>query len=361
MQRRDFIRGFGVGAVALGATLGGIGTARARTEYKWRLVTTWPTNFPGLGTGANRLAALIGEMSGGRIEIQVHGAGDRVPAYGVFDAVARGDAEMGHGSAYYWKAKSPATQFFSSVPFGMPAQEMNGWLYFGGGLELWTELYGRFGLIPAPAGNSGVQMGGWFNREIKSVEDLKGLKMRIPGLGGEVLARAGGIPVDLPGSDLFAALQNGLLDATEWVGPDNDLAFGLYKVARYYYYPGWQEPGTVMEAMINKAAYEALPVDLQAIVMNACKVVNQEMLAEYTARNPVALQTLVAKHEVTLRRFPDDVIVRLRALTDEVLAELARNDELSARIYASYRKFQVQSQEWSDISALTDRLAREPT
>ena len=359
MQRRDFVKRLGAASLALGAA-GGSRVAQAAPPYHWKLVTTWPTNFPGLGTGANRLATLIGELSGGRLQVAVHGAGELVPTYGVFDAVSRGDAEMGHGSAYYWKAKSPATQFFSSVPFGMPAQKMNAWLYFGGGLELWTELYGRFGLIPAPAGNSGVQMGGWFNREIKSVKDLKGLKMRIPGLGGEVLARAGGIPVNLPGSELFAALRDGAIDATEWVGPYNDLAFGLYKVARYYYYPGWHEPGTVMEAIVNKAAYDALPADLQAIVMNACRVVNQDMLAEYTARNPAALQTLIAKHEVALRRFPDAVIAELRKLAHDVLAELARKDDFSARVYASYRKFQAQSQEWSLIADLSGRLARDP-
>ena len=358
MQRRAFLKGVGAGSLALGAAAG-VGRAHAKAEYKWKMVTTWPKNFPGLGTGANNLAQLIGEMSGGRIEVKVFGAGELVPAFEIFDAVSRGTAEMGHGSAYYWKGKSEAAQFFSTVPFGLTAQEMNGWIYHGGGLELWTELYAQFGLVPAPAGNTGVQMGGWFNKEINSVDDLQGLKMRIPGLGGEVLARAGGTPVNLPGGELFTALQSGAIDATEWVGPYNDLAFGLYKAAKYYYYPGWHEPGTILEAMINKSVYDGLPPDLQSIVMNACKVVNQDMLAEYTARNPAALQTLISKHEVQVRRFPDDVIRKLRELSTQVVAEIAEKDEFSSKVYASYQKFLTQAKEWSGMSELTYLQARD--
>jgi len=350
MQRRTFLQGAGAATVALGA---GVRSAEAKAEHRWKMVTTWPKNFPGLGTGANKLAELIGEMSGGRIEVKVYGAQELVPAFEVFDAVSAGTAEMGHGAAYYWKGKSEAAQFFSTVPFGMTAQEMNGWLYYGGGMELWSELYAGFGLVPAAAGNTGVQMGGWFNKEINSVDDLKRLKMRIPGLGGEVIKRAGGTPVNLPGGELFTSLQSGAIDATEWVGPYNDLAFGLYKAAKYYYYPGWHEPGTTLEAMINKKVFDALPQDLQSIVMNACAVVNQDMLAEYTARNPAALKTLLDEHNVDLRKFPDDVIAKLRELSAEVVAEIAEKDEFSSRTYASYEKFLSQAREWSAISELT--------
>jgi len=356
MQRRAFLQGAGAATVALGA---GMRTAEAKAEHKWKMVTTWPKNFPGLGTGANKLAELIGEMSGGRIHVKVYGAQELVPAFEVFDAVSAGTAEMGHGAAYYWKGKSEAAQFFSTVPFGMTAQEMNGWLYYGGGMELWSELYANFGLVPAAAGNTGVQMGGWFNKEINSVEDLKGLKMRIPGLGGEVFKRAGGTPVNLPGGELFTSLQSGAIDATEWVGPYNDLAFGHYKAAKYYYYPGWHEPGTTLEAMINKQVFDGLPKDLQSIVMNACAVVNQDMLAEYTARNPAALKTLLDEHNVDLRKFPDDVITKLRELSAEVVAEIAEKDDFSKRTYASYQKFLSQSREWSAISELTYLQARD--
>jgi TRAP-type mannitol/chloroaromatic compound transport system substrate-binding protein len=359
MQRRDFIRTLGTGSLALGAGLASAGARAARPEFKWKMVTTWPKNFPGLGTAANKLAALIGEMSGGRIRVKVYGAKELVPAFEVFDAVSRGTAEMGHGSAYYWKGKSEAAQFFSTVPFGLTAQEMNGWIYHGGGLELWRELYDGFGLIPEPAGNTGVQMGGWFNKEINSLEDLQGLKMRIPGLGGEVLKRLGGTPVNLPGGELFIALQTGNIDATEWVGPYNDLAFGLYKAARYYYYPGFHEPGTILEAMVNKEAFSQLPADLQSIVRNACRVVNQDLLAEYTARNPAALQTLLDEHGVDMRPYPDDVLIGLRRISREVVAELADRDAFSRRVYASYSRFYEQSLKWTRISELAYLQARE--
>jgi TRAP-type mannitol/chloroaromatic compound transport system substrate-binding protein len=314
------------------------------------MVTTWPKNFPGLGTGANNLARLIGEMSGGRLQVKVYGAGELVPAMEVFGAVSQGIAEMGHGAAYYWKGKSEAAQFFAAVPFGLTAQEMNAWLNYGGGLELWRELYAPFGLVPVPAGNSGVQMAGWFNREINRLEDLAGLKMRIPGLGGEVLQRAGGTPVSLPGSEIFTALQSGAIDATEWVGPYNDLAFGLYKAAKYYYYPGWHEPGTTLEALINRAALEALPGDLQHIVENACRVVNGDMLSEYTARNNTALRTLIEEHGVDVRRLPDSVLARLRELSNEVVREISGDDPFAGRVYESFQNFRSQVTAWDDIS-----------
>jgi TRAP-type mannitol/chloroaromatic compound transport system substrate-binding protein len=370
MKRRDFIKQAGAASLALGVAgvLSACGKeepvqqAQAKTEqqtFDWKMVTTWPKNFPGLGTSANKLAELITEMSGGRIRVKVYGAKELVPAFEVFDAVSRGTAEMGHGAAYYWKGKSEAAQFFSTVPFGMTAQEMNGWMYHGGGLALWRELYQQFGLIPAPAGNTGVQMGGWFNKEINSVADLQGLKMRIPGLGGEVLKRAGGTPVNLPGGELFTSLESGAIDATEWVNPYNDLAFGLFKAAKYYYYPGFHEPGTTLEAIINQAAFDRLPADLQSIVLNACKVVNQDMLAEYTARNPAALKTLVEKHHVDIRSYPEDVLATLRKYSEEVVQELANQDAFSKRVYASYSAFLKGSREWGGLSDIAYLHARD--
>ena len=358
MKRRDFIKSAGAGSVLAGSMLAGVKTASAAPKYKWKMVTTWPKNFPGLGTGANNLAKLITEMSGGRIQVKVYGAKELVPPFEVFDAVSRGTAEMGHGAAYYWKGKSEAAQFFAAVPFGLTAQEMNGWLYHGGGMHLWKQIYDKFNLIPAAAGNTGVQMGGWFNREINSVDDLKGLKMRIPGLGGEVLKRAGGTPVSLPGGEIYTSLQSGAIDATEWVGPYNDLAFGLYKAAKYYYYPGWHEPGTTLEAIINKKAFNVLPRDLQTIVLNACKVVNQDMLAEYTARNNKALNTLVNKQKVKLRQFPDDVLQKIKALSDEVVAEVAAKDQMTRKVYESFKKFRDQARDWHAISEQAFMKAR---
>jgi len=341
MKRRDFIKSSSIGAtaVAAGGLLGAPAIASAKTKLNWKMVTTWPKNFPGLGAGANNLAKLITEMSGGRLTVKVYGAKELVPAFEVFDAVSGGAAEMGHGAAYYWKGKREAFQFFTAVPFGLTAQEMNGWLFYGGGMQLWEKAYADFNLLPLACGNTGVQMGGWFNKQINSIKDLKGLKMRIPGLGGEVLKRAGGTPVNLPGGELFTALKSGNIDATEWVGPYNDLSFGLYKAAKYYYYPGWHEPGPTLEAIVNKKAFDALPKDLQSIVRNAALVVNNDMLAEYTARNNAALNTLVNKHKVDVRKYPDDVLKKLSGLSDSVVAEIANKDKMSNEIFTSYKKF----------------------
>jgi TRAP-type mannitol/chloroaromatic compound transport system substrate-binding protein len=273
-----------------------------------------------------------------------------VPALQVFDAVSQGTVEMGHSGAYYWKGKASAAQFFTSVPFGLTAQEMNGWIQYGGGQALWEEVYAPFNLLPLPGGNTGVQMGGWFNKEINSVDDLKGLKMRIPGLGGEVLARAGGTPVTLPGGEIFTSLQTGTIDATEWVGPYNDLAFGLYKVAEHYYYPGWHEPGSMMEFTINKGAFAELPADLQAIVRITAKAINEDMLAEYTTRNQAALIELKEKHGVDVREFPADVLDKLQTLSDEVVAEVAGADPLSQKVYDSYKAYRDQVKAYHAVS-----------
>jgi len=358
MKRRDFINKASVGALVAGSAALVPGVAVAQAKFKWKMVTAWPKNFPGLGVGANLLAQMINEMSGGRINVKVYGAKELVPAFEVFDAVSSGTAQMGHSGAYYWKGKNEATQFFSSVPFGLTAQEMNAWLYYGGGMELWRELYEPFNLIPLAAGNTGVQMAGWFNREIKTVDDLKGLKMRIPGLGGEVLRRAGGTTVNIPGGELFTSLQSGALDATEWVGPYNDLAFGFYKVAKYYYYPGWHEPGSTIEAMINKQAFNELPADLQSIVKAACKAVNMDMLSDYTARNNQALETLVNKHGVKLKPLPDDVLRKLKQLSEEVVLELANKDPMAKKIYTSFNQFRTQVSHWSALSEQSFLKAR---
>ncbi len=358
MKRRDFVKRMGAGALAAGAIAGcsaqqkgaAEGHAGSSESFRWKMVTTWPKNFPGMGTAVNKLVALIEEMSAGRLVIKVYGAGELVPAFEVFDAVSAGTVEMGHGAAYYWKGKSEAAQFFSTVPFGLTAQEMNAWLYYGGGMELWQELYKPFGLLPVAAGNTGVQMGGWFNREINSLQDLKGLKMRIPGLGGEVLRRLGGTPVNLPGGEIFTSLQSGTIDATEWVGPYNDLAFGLHKAARYYYYPGWHEPGTTLECIVNLEAFSGLPRDLQAVVTTACKAVNLDLLSEFTARNNAALHQLVTEHEIELRSFPAEVLKELQAVADKVVAELAGKDPVARKIFESFQQFRDQVVAWDEIA-----------
>jgi TRAP-type mannitol/chloroaromatic compound transport system substrate-binding protein len=356
MKRRQFIATAAVAAA--GGSTAACGSKPAATagaaapqaaQFKWKLVTTWPPNFPGLGSGANQFAQTVEKCSNGRLRIKVYGAGELVPPFEVFDAVSRGTAELGHAGSYYWKGKAESASFFSSIPFGLTADEMNAWLWHGGGLELWREAYAPFGILPMPCGNSGVQMGGWFKKEIRSVADLKGLKMRIPGLGGEVLSRAGGTPVTLAGGDIFTALETGNIDAAEFVGPYNDLAFGLYKAAKYYYYPGWQEPGSTLECLINRQAFEALPPDLQEIVLTACRATNDSMLAEYNGRTHAALAQLVDVHKVELKRFPDDVMRLLRQLSQQVVEEKAGSDPLFRRTLDSFRQFQAGVANWTRI------------
>ena len=319
-------------------------------EYNWRLVTSWPKNYPGLGMAPERIADLVEEMSNGQMKITVFGAEEQVPAFGVFDAVSSGSHQMGHSGGYFWKGKVPAAQFFTSVPFGLTADEINAWVNRGGGLELWREIYAPFNIYPIPAGNTGTQMFGWFNKEINSLEDIKGLKMRIPGIGGEVLKEAGGIPVTLPGGELFTALQTGVIDATEWVGPYNDLTFGFHQAAKYYYYPGWHEPGPMLELLINKDAWESLPKHLQVIIETASKAVNQDMLDEYLAKNNQALTELVDVHGVELRKLPDDVIEEFRKISNKILNDLSEEDETIAKVYNSYLKFKKDVSAYHEIS-----------
>ena len=318
--------------------------------YKWRLVTSWPKNYPGLGMAPEKIANLVEEMSNGQMQITVYGAGEQVPAFGVFDAVSSGSHQMGHSGGYFWKGKVPAAQFFTSVPFGLTADEINAWVNRGGGLELWREIYEPFNIYPIPAGNTGTQMFGWFNKEINSLEDVKGLKMRIPGIGGEVLKEAGGIPVTLPGGELFTALQTGVIDATEWVGPYNDLTFGFHQAAKYYYYPGWHEPGPMLELLINMDAWNSLPKHLQVIIETATKAVNQDTLDEYLARNNQALTELVEVHGVELRKLPDDVIEEFRVISNEILSDLAKKDEVIGKVYDSYIEFKNNVTEYHKIS-----------
>ena len=356
MKRRDLVRGAGIAAVAAGLTACGAkpgtnsGAAQPDIKLQWKMVTSWPSNFPGLGTGAAALAEMITKASGGRITVKVFGAGEMASAFEVFDMVGRGTAQMGHSASYYWKGKMAAAPFFSAYPFGLNAQEMNGWLYAGGGLELWRELYAPYKVVPFPAGNTGVQMAGWFRKEIKSVADLKGLSMRIPGLGGEVLARVGSTPQNIPGGEIFSALQSGAIDAAEWVGPYNDLAFGLHKVAPYCYYPGWHEPGSTLECIVNKQALESLPEDLQQIVADCCQATNVQMLSEYTARNQQALEKLKQEPGVKFLPLPVDVLAALKTASLAVLAEVAASDPMAKKVYESLQKFQASAKAWHEVS-----------
>lgn len=319
-------------------------------HFEWKLVTSWPKGFPGLGTSPEKFAHDVTLMSKGRLTIKVFGAGELVPALGVFDAVSQGSVEIGHTSAYYWKGKSVAAPFFTTIPFGMTTQEMNAWLHYGGGMELWREVYAPFNIVPLAGGNTGVQMAGWFNKEINSIDDMQGLIMRIPGVAGEVFNRVGGTSVNIPGGDLYTSLKTGVIDAIEWVGPYNDLAMGFHTAAKYYYYPGWHEPGPTLEIIVNKQAYESLPDDLRAIVVTAARSANQNMLDEYTARNNAALKELVEQHGVQLRKLPDDVLLKLKEVSRQVVAEMVEADPLAKKVYKSYSEFSESVKSYHHIS-----------
>ena len=318
--------------------------------YNWKMVTTWPPNFPVLGEGCNLFAQWVEEMSGGRMHIEVFGGGELVPSLEVFEAVSIGGAEVGHGAGYYWSGKLPAAQFFATVPFGMNAQQMNAWIHNGGGLDLWKELYAPFNLISFPGGNTGVQMGGWFNKEINSLKDIKGLKMRIPGLGGKVFARAGGSALNVAGGEIYTNLERGVIDATEWIGPYHDYLMGFHKIAKYYYYPGWHEPGTVLETMFNKPKFEALPQDMQAILVAAAARQNQWILNEFEAKNNAYLQKIKEESEVDIRPFPPEVLARLKELTQEILEEVASSSPEAQKAYEAYLAYRKGAKNWAGLT-----------
>ncbi len=318
--------------------------------FEWSMLTTWPPTMPVLQDGPKLFAQWVDEMSNGRLRIQVYGGGELVPALEAFDAVSQGTAQIGHGASYYWSGKIPAAQFFAAVPFGMNPQQMNAWLQSGGGMALWEEIYAPFNLVPLQGGNTSIQMGGWFNREINSVNDLKGLKMRIPGLGGKVISKAGGAAVLSAGSEIYTNLERGVIDATEWIGPYHDYMMGFYKVAKYYYYPGWHEPGTNLEFFIHANAFNQLPPDLQTIVRTAAARVNHWMLSEFESQNNIYLRKLIDEEHVQLREFPEEVLEQLRIYSREVLDEIAGSDPLCRKIYDAYQAFRTSITGWSDIS-----------
>ena len=330
--RRQFLAAGG----ALGLASVTSGAARAQESRRWRMVTSWPKNLPGPGVSAERLARRIAQATGGRITVEVYAAGELVPSLGVLDAVAQGTAEMAHTASFFWAGKMPAAVFFTAVPFGLTADEHAAWIAEGGGQELWDRLYAPFGVKPFMGGNTGMQMGGWFNREIAGLDDLRGLKIRMPGLGGEVLRRLGATPVTVPPGEIVQALQSGVVDAVEFLGPWSDLAAGFHQAARYYYWPGWHEPNGAGEALVSLEAWRGLDEALQAAVAEACRAEEAHARTEAKWNNAVSLQRLVDEFGVTLAPFPDEVLAAMRELSDEVLARFAGSGGIDAEIRSSY-------------------------
>ena len=343
--RRNFTIGMGIAAGFVAAPA----VARAQMQ-KWRMVTSWPKRLPGPGISAERIAERIRALSGGKLDIAVYAAGEVVPAFEVLDAVGNGVADIGHTASFYWQGKMPAAAFFTTVPFGLTPGEHVAWVDAGGGQALWDELYAPFAVKPFMAGNTGVCMGGWFRREVKSLADLHGLKLRTLGLGGEVYRRLGALPQTTPPAEILVSLQSGVIDGAEFVGPGTDIALGLYRVAPFYYYPGFNKPNGTGECIVSLKAWNALSEDLKAIVAHACAAEANYALAEMERLNAQALAALVDDHKVKLVAFPDDLVAAARLQANDVIGELTGRSAITAKVHASYTAFRERTGPWSRIS-----------
>ena len=347
-----------IGAAVAAPALAAPSIAHAQTK-RWRMVTSWPKRLPGPGMSAERVAERIALLSGNRLQITVHAAGELVPAFEVLDAVGGGVAEIGHTAAFYWQGKQPATNYFTTVPFGLTPNEHVAWIEAGGGQALWDELYRPFGVKPFMGGNTGVCMGGFFRREIKSLDDVRGLKIRSLGLGGEVYRRLGATPQTTPPGEILVSLQSGVLDAAEFVGPGTDISLGLYRVAPSYYGPGFNKPNGTGECIVSLKAWDALDAELKAIVAHACAVEANFALAEMERLNAEALAALTERHGVTLRAFPRDVVDAARKVAGEVLGEVAARSEMARKVHDSYAAFRERTAPWSRWSIRAVLEARE--
>ena len=351
MKRRKFIAGAGAATAGAAAILHAPAVI-AQQKYRWRMPTTWTPALDVMQGSAQQLAKMVADMSGGRLTIEVFPAGQIVPPLGVFDACSKGTVEAFMGASYYWAAKEPAMQWFCSVPFGMNPGGMAAWYYNGGGLQLWEETYAAFNLVPRPGMATGPQMAGWFRKPINTLTDYKGLKMRIPGLGGKVVERAGGTVVLLPGGQIYSALERGVIDATEWVGPHDDIQLGLHRAAPYYYYPGWHEPATVLEFTFNKKAYDSLPAELRRMLDFAVTAISVGGLSEYEAKNAIAMERIRGefKDKIQVRPLPAAVLRDLKKLAVDVVREEGEKSPMARKVYASFTSFQRRLGGWREVS-----------
>ena len=350
MRRRQFLTAASSisAAGALSATLPAPAIAQSRKEMV--VVSSWGRDFPGVGTGAQRLAKRIEEVSNGSFKVNYFAAGERVGAFDVFDAVADGNAQAYISAEYYWKGKHPGFAFFTSVPFGLTYTEMSAWIHHMGGQDLWDKLSADYGIKCIPAGNSGVQMGGWFNKEIESAEDLKGLKVRMPGLGGDVMAKLGASPVSLPGGQIYENLISGAIDAAEWVGPWNDYFMKFYEAAKYYYYPGMHEPGGFASFGFNASWWSSLQKSEQAMLTAVAQAENDHLMAEFNANNGIYLDKLIDEHGVNLRRFNDDVYDAFGRAAQEVFILTRDHSSLAREICDSFVKARTDVGRWKNLS-----------
>lgn len=353
MKRRNFVTGLGLSAgtgAALTSCGGSDGSGDApniqtKKKVRWTLASSYPRTLDTIYGFSESMAARVSELTDGMFQIDTYPSGDLVPGTGVFEAVEQGSVEIGHTAAYYYVGKDPAFAFETAVPFGLTARQQTAWLLKGGGLDLMNGLLADFNIMTFPGGNTGVQMGGWFRNEINSLTDLKGLKMRIPGLGGKIMSRLGVTVQILTGGEIYQALERGAIDATEWVGPYDDQKLGFWQVAKNYYYPGWWEPGATLSIYVNRPQWEKLPKSFQAALKVACAESSEGMLASYDAKNPIALQELLEKG-VNLRPFPDDVMAASKQESEALHQELAAEHESYAKVYGEWKKFQDLSSMW---------------
>ena len=342
-------RGFVAGTATAGLATGLATPAVAQGNRELKMLTCWPKNFPGLGTSAERFAERVATASDGSLTIKVYGGGEIVAPFEVLDAVANGSGDLTHDTSYYWFGKDPAFVYFAVVPFGLTADEHFTWLKFGGGQELWDKLGAQHGVKPLANLNTGAQMGGWFKEEINSAEDLQGLRVRYPGLGGQMLSKLGATPVNIPGGELFTALQSGTIDGLEWIAPWNDQAFGFYRAAKHYYYPGFHEMGHALSSYVNLEVWESLSEAERGIMQDAADAEYITSLAEYNARNLTALNSLVNEHDVQLHQWPDDIISEMKNIAPEVLAENAAKSEMAAEVHESWVAFRDSQRSWGEI------------
>ncbi|MEW9900699.1 TRAP transporter substrate-binding protein [Chitinivorax sp. PXF-14] len=350
MKRRSFLKN--AGAAGLAAATVAAPAVAAEPQIKWRLASSFPKSLDTIFGAAETLASRVSQLTEGRFQIRVFAGGEIVPGLQVLDAVQQGTVECGHSASYYYVGKNKAFAFDTSLPFGLTARQQNAWMYFGGGLQLMREFFKEYNIIQFPGGNTGTQMGGWFRNEIKSMADLKGLKIRIPGFGGEIFSRLGAVPQTIAGGDIYPALEKGTIDAAEWVGPYDDEKLGFYKVAKHYYYPGWWEPGPQLTFYVNIDQWNKLPKDYQAAFEVAAAEANVTMLAEYDAKNPLALVRLLG-NGVKLHPYPQDVVAAAQAATFQVYEEEAAKNEKFRRIYTEWLKFRKLQHGWFNIADAT--------
>ncbi len=350
MKRRTFLASALAGAALLGGCKREEKASFAiskRKKITIKLATSWPANFPIMGEGVERFAKKVAQATDGDVVIKVFAKNLLVPALQVFDACSAGQIEAFHSGPYYWKGKNPAFALFGGFPFGFTSNEMGAWMLFGGGLELWRELYARYDLYPLLGGNTDVQMGGWFRKKITSLDDLKGLKMRIPGLGGEVMAKLGVNPILLPAGEIYTALDRGTIDATEWVGPALDIKMGFYKVAKYYY-SGFHEPGSVLELTFNKKFWDGLPKDIQQIITTASNELNATMVYDFQDKNAKALQKL-KKLGIHLQKWPPEIVEAAKKALMQVIEEQSAKSEDFKKVWDIIEPYWMQNREWSAL------------